>query len=82
MILIAGILLACFPPGILFPPMAVRMSAPRQSKKADKSDTERQSQHKAPESQGQVASGDESGLAEPQATEKPAAVSLSEDSKN
>lgn len=68
MVLIPCILLAVFPPGVLFPQMAARMSAPGRiglrRKDGDKSDPEKQSQPEGQGSQTRVASGDESGVTE------------------
>lgn len=75
MILIPCILLAVFPPGLLFPQMATRMSGPgrvgRPSREGDKGDTEKRSQPGGQENHKQVASGDESGTGEGQVNEKP-----------
>jgi len=83
MVLIACLLLACFPPGILFPQMAARMAArPSWSwlskrKKDHQVDIEQQSQ---PEqgSQKHTFSGDESGLGESQAKDNvsPASITI------
>ena len=73
MVLIPCILLAAFPPGILFPQMAARMSAPSPAKGGEKSDVEKQTQSEGQKSQQQIVSGDESGPSEPTATDKSAA---------
>ena len=70
MVLIPCILLAAFPPGILFPQMAARMSAPSPAKSGD---VEKQTQSEGQKSQQQVVSGDESGPSEATATDKSAA---------
>ena len=72
MVLIPCCLLAAFPPGILFPQMAARMSAPKQAKGGEKSDVEKQTQAEGQKSQQPVVSGDESGPSEATATEKSA----------
>ncbi|GAB1319612.1 hypothetical protein MFIFM68171_09822 [Madurella fahalii] len=68
MVLIPCILLAVFPPGILFPQMAARMSAPGRiglrRKDDEKGGHEKQTQPKGQENQTRVASGDESGATE------------------
>jgi hypothetical protein len=70
MVLIPCILLAVFSPGILFPQMAARMSAPRRSgwrrKEGEKGDAEKQTHPEGHGSQHQVASGDEPGPSEAQ----------------
>ncbi|KAL2262311.1 hypothetical protein VTK26DRAFT_1771 [Humicola hyalothermophila] len=78
MVLIACILLASFPPGILFPQMAARMSAPgRIGIRRNKSD-----KTEGHESQGPVTSGDEAGVAEARANEKPATAAPPSESKS
>ncbi len=72
MVLIPCCLLAAFPPGILFPQMSARKSAPSQAEGGEKSDVEKQTQSEGQKSQ-QLASGDESGPSEATATEKAAA---------
>lgn len=69
MVLIPCILLAVFPPGILFPQMAARMSAPGRvglrRKEGDKSDAEKQSQPEGQDGRKHAAvSGEESGSGE------------------
>lgn len=68
MVLIPCILLAVFPPGILFPQMAARMSAPGRAahgrEEGDKNDSEKQSQPDAQDNQKQAASGEEAGVGE------------------
>jgi hypothetical protein len=80
MVLIPCILLAVFSPGILFPQMAARMSAPRRSgsgrnwKWGKKGDPEKQTQSEGHGSNHQVVSGDESGPSEAQGKEASAPV--------
>ncbi|KAK4154524.1 RTA1 like protein-domain-containing protein [Chaetomidium leptoderma] len=78
MVLIPCLLLAFFPPGILFPQMAARMSAPGRvglrRKGGEKSDAERQTPADGHESQQQAVSGDESAPSDGQVKEKPAAT--------
>ncbi|KAK4169987.1 RTA-like protein [Cladorrhinum sp. PSN259] len=83
MVLIACVLLASFPAGVLFPQMAARMSAPRRSKKSASNDIENQSQSKPGAVQVQAtaveASGESQGNTD---SEKPQPATISEGPKS
>lgn len=80
MILIPCLLLASFPPGILFPQMAARMSASGRTESGEKGDPEKQVHGHG--GQQQTASGDESGPSEATVVAEPAATTVAVEPKS